>query len=683
MGVGCKSGNERKKVGIGWFVDESGYTSIAIVCALLVSLSLVFAAASAVWVSSRSSEVQRVADAASLAAENVVASYATVAQVLDACTLSMGVTGMVVGGAGLILSAVPGLSGAGAAALKSAKTILDQRKHFADTSAKGLMRLERGLPFIIATHSASVVNANSHEGMSYTGVALPFPAQSQSELASAAELDIDEIEQTGEILGSESDKAKDAQDRARQALEDGWMADCGARPYCMWQRAQSLARLNSSENPYAGSASTWNFGMALKRGRAYYSVRKNSEAPLSQSIDEQVNSACRKAFYTYAEQKLKESSYIDKGAQGVTIHFERLFKTTDELHDTELYTQPIWPCSSKPQGATIHAFATCPGATGPKSGPVSLAELDAGACSRCSTCDFDTTDLGQVASASTSISNGFEHWWKKLCDAAERYEQARNELAESERSLSDLADKAQSAFDKAISVLGVQRPRLCPPGAYGCVAVVGRSSSYKFPNELTTAFLANKSLGPGAAISAAVLAPEDDSKHNNALVNLADALLKNGFGVQDSLSKRICELWSQALFAYGAGYGSVSESASHFFDLLEGVGAAPVANRLRSALAELVERVGLEPTDLRARKPVLVHTQDVLDKSSAHEIGQLRSFVEKLPTSGSPSELARALGRWVKSEYPDTTITVAELEIPGTPLKIPLTLDLGPLLEAP
>ena len=47
--------------------DEGGYTSVAFACALLVSLSLVFATATAGWVLSRSADVQEVADACALA----------------------------------------------------------------------------------------------------------------------------------------------------------------------------------------------------------------------------------------------------------------------------------------------------------------------------------------------------------------------------------------------------------------------------------------------------------------------------------------------------------------------------------------------------------------------------------------------------------------------------------------
>ena len=97
---------------VGAFVDdEGGYTTVAVAVALLVSLSLVFGSAAAQWVGARSAEVQQVADAVALSGENAVAAYSTVAQVLDACVLSMGLAGFVTCGAGLAVSCRKGRTG--------------------------------------------------------------------------------------------------------------------------------------------------------------------------------------------------------------------------------------------------------------------------------------------------------------------------------------------------------------------------------------------------------------------------------------------------------------------------------------------------------------------------------------------------------------------------------------------
>ena len=117
--------------------DEGGFTTVTVAVALLLSLTLVFAAASAGWVSSRSSEVQRVADASALAGSNSVAAFTTVSQVLDACTLSLGLAGIIVYGAGLVTSCVPGLTGVGVEMCSVGGRILDARGGGARPGAAG------------------------------------------------------------------------------------------------------------------------------------------------------------------------------------------------------------------------------------------------------------------------------------------------------------------------------------------------------------------------------------------------------------------------------------------------------------------------------------------------------------------------------------------------------------------
>ena len=82
---------------------------------------------------------------------------------------------------------------------------------------------------------------------------------------------------------------------------------------------------------------------------------------------------------------------------------------------------------------------------------------------------MDSSAMGSVAAASTSIDNGFEHYWKTIVDESERYEAAREDLAEAQEQMRGLADEGASAFDRAMQALAVPRPKLCPPGAWGCV----------------------------------------------------------------------------------------------------------------------------------------------------------------------------------------------------------------------
>ena len=98
MRIGLPFGKDKHKkikLGLSMFIDDKGgITSIAFASAILVCLALVFALVSVAWVSSRAYKTQSIADAASMAGENVVAKYTTIAQVIDASILSLGLSGL-------------------------------------------------------------------------------------------------------------------------------------------------------------------------------------------------------------------------------------------------------------------------------------------------------------------------------------------------------------------------------------------------------------------------------------------------------------------------------------------------------------------------------------------------------------------------------------------------------------
>lgn len=90
-GINKASTLQRRSRGpLNLFLQETGgYTSLAVVTSLLVSLSLLFGMVGASWYVAKANKTQAIADSAALAGQNVIAGYATVAQVLDACVLSM------------------------------------------------------------------------------------------------------------------------------------------------------------------------------------------------------------------------------------------------------------------------------------------------------------------------------------------------------------------------------------------------------------------------------------------------------------------------------------------------------------------------------------------------------------------------------------------------------------------
>lgn len=686
METGLASGGEprpRVALGVGAFIDdEGGYTTVAMAVALLVSISLVFSAASAQWVFSRAGEVQQVADAAAESGANAVAAYATIAQTLDACVLSMGLAGMVACGAGLVASCVPSLAVTGADLVTTGTQILSARRDFSRSAAAGLQRLEAALPAIVVGDSAACVLANSKDGLSYAGCAVPFPQRSESDFSALlADADDSGMEDLAREMQELAEQERAAKERADDARERGWRADCGARPYCLWQRAQSLAGLSDGVNPCYPSPEAWSFGASLERSRAYYAARLSSCAVEGANAEQLTDSACRRAFYEFALGEVRGGSYSESPDGSVRIDLPRLPRNTSETRATALYTDAAWPCSAEGAGRVLHSSMACPGAQGGYSGLASLAELEAGGVHFCDVCRMDVGDMGSVAAASTSIENGFEHWWREVVEASEEYEKARNEQADAHRELKERAKLGADLFERAIEALTATRPKLCPPGAYGCVAVVARGEETAVPAELTSAFLSEASLPPGAAVSGAVLAPDQTTAENNLLATFFEGLAANG-SLAGGLADGVATLWGRLLIGYGSAYDTVAEAGGDFLDRLDGVLGGTVGSWLKQKLGEIMERCGLAPSDLRLRKPVLVNTREILGKAGYDRAATVRDLVNRLPDSGDVTECVRAFAGWALDTYGDEDFTVAELTVPGTELKIPLKVNLKKLAGA-
>lgn len=662
--------------------DEGGFTTVAVAIALLLSMTLVFASASAGWVASRSSEVQRVADAAALAGSNAVAGFTTVAQVLDACVLSMGLAGTVVFGAGLVASCVPGLTSVGVELCATGERILEARRGFARTAAAGLERLEATLPLIVVANSASCVAANSGEGLSYTGCAIPLPTTSASDFSALlADVDDSAMSELSEEMRAASEEAQEARERALDALERGWFADCGSTPYSLYERAGTLAGLAGSQNPYHASADTWGFGVALLRARRYYAARLAAERVEGSSAERLTDAACRRAYYEYALGEVRSGFWVENEDGTVEAGLPRLPRNADETRACELYTQAIWPCTNEGGARVLHAASSCPGARGAASGSASLAQLDSGAVSRCPACEMDVGELGRVAAASTSIENGFEHHWRIIVDASEDYAAAREDWAAAEARTRELAEEGEDAFATALDQLSVGRPTLCPPGAWGCVAVVSRGGGSVVPAELTSSFLSSAELPAGVAVSAATLAPDEATSENNVLSSFFDSLAVSDSALGGALDG-VMELWGSLLVGYGSAYGSVADAGGAFLDDLDGVMGGSVGSWLRDRLKGVLRDAGLEPVDMRLRKPVLTNTQDVLDQAGYEQAATIRSFVRGLPSAGSAEEFAQAMGVELVDAVGGSGFTVAEVPIPGTDLTIPLSVDLSGLGRA-
>lgn len=670
--------------GIGLFADEEGSTTVAAAVAILMSLVLVFGMVATQRVSVRAADVQAVADAGALAGMNVVAGYATTAQILDALVLSMGLVGMLTLAIGLVLSAIPLVDVAGPPVLRAASAMFEARAKLSRTAAQGLERLERAVPYLVAANSLAAVRANAGGEGSYVGVAIPYPLEGASDFGPLADDDAaDKVEQAGE-KGDEIDvlaeQAAEAARQADEALERGWLSDCGADP-SMRERAASLAGLSGELNPDYPTSDGWDFGVPVLRARAYYERRMALETPVDATPAEATRSAARAAFYRFAYEQVSQSSYVENEDGSVVCDLRELPANTDDVRSTSLYTEAVWPCTWEGAGRTIHSFAACPGATGSFAGYASVADEESGSCIECSVCGFSVTDLGRAPAASTSIDNGFEHHWRAVVEASRDYEAFRAEQAERERAAREASEQATDLFQQALGRLSATRVELCPPGRFGCVCVVADPASHGSPEWLASLLGGSPSLPARAAVSGAVLARDPASSDNNVLAGFFDSLVaqSGAVGGVSSVLDAVMSAWGGLLVSYGDGYRAFTETMDSAFRGLSSLGMGGVSTWLKGALESAVGLTALQPADLSAKKPVLVNSVDVMGRAGVDWYGAVRALVvavQSVDAGAGPQEVLGALGVFVESLTGSGSLTIAEFSIPGTDLTIPLEIDL-------
>ena len=682
-----KRGGFMGRAGIDLFIEDGAYTTLSSAVVILVVLTLLFSSTAAIWSMSRAGDTQVAADSGALAGANVVSSYHTAATVVDASILSLGLAGFATIGTGLVTILIPGAEPVAGNMVDTGIEIIKTRNKFAKSASEGLQKIETALPYLIAARATRAVSAQDTDSVAYTGTALAVPRTSESDFAAlkGSEISTDAIESTSKDLDYAAKELKKASEKTSKAKERAWLADCGGSDRgavgscsCMWERAKNLAKLSDIENPHYASSVTWEPQVALDRAKAYYRLRLANEAPQGSSVETKAESAARKAFYTYASTEVNRA-YVTEDGDAVTFHIPLLPRNADEVRATELYTDAAWPTSAIDGKTYLHYGTSCPNyKKGSPGGLASVADYDGQ--DRCNRCHFGVSSLGAVAAPSTSIENGFEYHFDKFKDALEDYVKCRNIELELERQTEDEADRAGNAFDQAIKALSGERPRIAPPGRNGVVAFAV-SGDITSPDQLNSSFNTAVRLGDRGAISAAVLAPDEATAQNNVLSRFFSTLKERSGGVAG-----VMDVWGRLLVGYGDIQGSADELMDEMIkDLGGGSGAlGSIASWLGDTVSASVAALGLEPCDLRLRKPVLTDSANVI-KSPGSDIAGLSQAQDKLRSIPlgvtDPKALCEALEYQVERTISGTVFTLAEIPLPGGG-SIPLTVDVATLVGA-
>lgn len=606
--TGGINGSHPRGFGVQTFCGQGGFTTVGAACAILVTCALVMGCLWAANSTSRAAGVQSAADAAALAAENEVAEFVIAVRVADATLLTMSLTGLSLVGAGAVCCCFPPAAAAGTRLMDVGKAILQKRDSVAQAEHKALNAAQDALVPAAQLQAQTVIQENAQElGGSAVGYVELVPQDAPEVVVGtygASQEAVEEIEGGAEDLKQAAEVAEEESKRAAEALKEAWLHDCGAMPdYCMAQRAQTLAGMGAAENPVATSVHTWSFSMAIRRTQAYYRHRLANEAPQGPGTEEAARSALRVEFYTFAVQEMAKA-HAHEPAEGVPdINMPLLPRNTSEMRQTTLYTDASYPVA----GGALHAWPGCPKA-GAAQGQGSLAQLEAGTYARCEECGFDAAALGKVAAASTSIENGYEYHYRIVAQCAQEYCEAKAAAEPAsqqvKQTLGTMLDALKEAFDEAVSC----RVEAYPPGRYGTLSAIAFEAGAP-PG--TSSFFLGSDLGSFAAVSAAVLAEDEEE---DVISSLFDGIAQEVGPPLSDAGSAVLGLWSALLDAYKTGIEGLKSGVE---DLLSGiplVGASGLGTWAAQALGDMLDEVGLAPANIGAAKPVVSNTAVVAAK---------------------------------------------------------------------
>lgn len=604
------------KLGVSFVKEEGGFTTPAAALAILLACSLMFVCARGVIIGSRSGQIQYVADAGALAADNVVAEFVTIGQAVDAVLLSMSLLGLTVYAVSAVAAFIPGAQSIALDIADVGSKILKARDHFAQSATRGLNTAQKALPALCAVRAAEVVQANANaSGLPYAGIAITSP-MTGIDISLADDTGVEDaarkIESKEDEIQEESKRQAAAQEKEDAAKERAWIADCGSSGMCMFERAGSLSNISGNSNPRFSTVDTWRFSVPLERAKAYYAARYDEEPGenASGSPEEIGESVARKHFYAYAHDCVSEG-YIEVSSSGDELpHLQELIHKTSQVSETSLYTDSSYPVSETAGTRYIHAYSGCPMCEkGTRSGTASVSDIDAGTVQECPLCKFSVRTLGRVPSASTAIDNGFEHYYRAVVEASREYAEAVREGDQAKQRLGEARDSIGQALQEAVKSLKGNRYDPQPPGRYGCLCLVFAPNSelHKVP------FLEDGASIPArVALSGATLAGDPASDEGNVITGIA-----SGIVAQDTLAsgpvKVIFGAWGAMLDAYTKGNNAIKSGFRKTLGAIPVIGTT-LSEDAASKFEEAIGSAGLEPADLKTYKPVVVNTSHIIEK---------------------------------------------------------------------
>lgn len=663
--------------GRGFIADDGGFTTVGMVLALLITISLLFTTAQVYRVQTASASVQNVADSVALAAEGPVAEFYVVVRVCDAISLSLALTGVVVTGVGIVALCIPPTAALGSKLIEVGKSVFSARDSFVEQANAALEKVQRALPYLSAAEALSVARANSGGvgKADYVAFAVLLPESGETaEIPGAGNADgaIDAVTAEEDNLAGAAQQAEQAAQEAQAQKEAAFMSDCGRNPgYCMYERARSLAGMDGASNPLYESVDAWSFSVALSRAQAYYAVRASQQGIEGATVEDRADSVLRGRFYAFAQRELA-GGYVRETESSFDAYFPSLPRNTAQMRETPLFTEVAYPVTDIDGVRTMHAWQGCPNAAD-AAGMGAIIDLESGGYATCELCRFSASSMGKVAAASTSIENGFEHHYAKVVQAAEAYEKARDAGDPLKQQVQETAGSLLEGFSGVLSDAS-KRVEAKPPGRVGAIALVANTARTPADAGFVSSFVSSgRPLGARAAVSAATLVSDSPEEGRNVLTSLLDGYASRVGGAATQAGSLALSFWSAALGAYANGYEAIRNALKSVLDGLPLASASGLGTWAADALESFMEGIGLQPAKLDAPKPALVNTARVaaagggsfaenfaeVQRGAVSASESVSGGAFSVAVSGVENRVIEGLGGW------NGTIEVARIELLG------------------
>ncbi len=604
--------------------QEDGFTSHVYAMAILLSLVLVFSLATSQWIMQKSSTVQTVADTAALASSNTVGSYRKIVQIADAVIFTVGLTGILCISIGFVVACIPYINAFGVKLTEFGMHIIRARNKAVEHVYRVFEMLEKALPYLIGLSAVRIIRAQSSDNLNYHGFALGFPLTSESDFPEKDEISVPEdTNLKARQIAENTEHIELFKKQRDQALEEGWLADCGNPDRCLRERAAHLAKLSVAENPHYASPEVWSFAAPILRSRNYYAKRYAMENTSQSDIEELRQSLCRKMFYKFAKDKV-DGAFYSEDDNSISVYIPHLPSTLEEYKSSDLYTGTYWYSDGK----HLHMYNACPEITGSLS-PAALHQIDSGELSICPHCKLSISDQALVSRLTTVNPTGYEYWYRRVEEASERYAKASQEVKRLENDRKHEESDIQDRFKEILEQFSMKRVKFIPPGSRGCVAFVYREEGAQVPQKLNSNFIDAQALPAGYAIAGSALAPDKSPEGVNVLEGFASAILPHeGVG---GIAGACISVWGSLIEGYGKGLNYIDDSLDNVISRL-GSGGGFIVSKFKYLLNEVLVQVGLEPVDMTTYKPALVQAIKIINAETDFDVGRIYSVFESIPT---------------------------------------------------